>query len=310
MVEKIIIDTDPGIDDTIAICMAMASPEFSILGLTSIFGNTMGKITAENALRLSELNNSYTIPVARGSDSPLVIPFHSPGTLVHGDDGMGNTNQPSPKSSVIQASAVEFIANSIQKNPGEVTIITLGPLTNLALAIRLYPNLIHQIKRIVIMGGVVANPGNVNPVAEANIYRDPHAAEIVFSSGCPIVLVGLDVTHKTIITPSLLEEIFKANNPATTLIKQIVPCYQRFFDQYYHMNGAFFTHDPSAIAYVINPNLFKTRPAPIFVSTEGRNIGQTIADWDHQWETRPDVSICLDVESSGVLSLIKDRLMN
>lgn len=310
MKRKIIIDTDPGIDDTIAICIAMNSPELSILGLTSIFGNTKGEITAQNALRLAELSKAEIISVARGSDSPLVIPFQSPGTIVHGEDGMGNTNQPSPKGSFINLSAAEFIAKSIHDNPGEVTLLTLGPLTNIALALRLNPNMVHQVKNIVIMGGVVANPGNMNPVAEANIYRDPHAAEVVFSSGCPIVMVGLDVTHKTIITPSLLEEIYRVQNPVTTLIKQIVPCYQHFFDQYYHMSGAFYTHDPSVIAYVINPDLFKTRYSPIFVSTEGRSIGQTIADWDHQWEKRSDVSICMDVNSGGILNLIKDRLMN
>lgn len=310
MNEKIIIDTDSGIDDAIAICMALNSPEISIIGLTSVFGNTHGEITAQNALRLSELYKNQAIPVARGSDVPLVMSIQQLGTIVHGDDGMGNTEQPSPKGMLIQQSAAEFIVKSVRDNPGEVTILTIGPLTNIALALRLYPNLVHQVKKLVIMGGVVANPGNMTPVSEANISRDPHAAEVVFSAGWPIVLVGLDVTHKTIITPLLLEEIFKVENPATTLIKQIIPFYQRFFNQYYGMNGAFYTHDPSAIAYVINPDLFETRCSPIFVETEGRCIGQTIADWDHQWEKRSEVSICLDVDSKGVLDLIKERLIN
>ncbi len=308
MKRKIIIDTDPGIDDTIAFCVALNSPKLSILGLTTIFGNTKGEFTAQNALRLSELDESHTIPVARGSDLPLVTTIQSLGTIVHGEDGLGNTNQPSPKSKFIQPSAAEFIVKSIRDNPGEITLLTLGPLTNIALALRLYPNLVNQVKNIVIMGGVVANPGNVNPIAEANMYRDPHAAEVVFSSGCPIVMVGLDVTHKTIITPSLLEEIYKVENPETTLIKQIIPCYQRFFNQYYHMNGAFYAHDPSAMAYVINPGLFEIRHAPIFIETEGRCIGQTTADWDHRWENRSEVNICVNVDSVGVLKLIKESL--
>lgn len=310
MITKIIIDTDPGIDDAIAICMAIHAKDLNILGFTSVFGNTKGHITALNALRLASFCNEYVIPVAQGSLDPLVIPFNMPGTTVHGEDGMGNTSLPTPEGKLISQSAAEFIAHTIRQYPGEVTLLTLGPLTNIALALRINPDLPFQVKDIVIMGGAVANPGNVNAVAEANIYRDPHAAEMVFASGCPISLVGLDVTHKTIITPDMLERIYLTDNPAIALLKKIIPHYQGFFNEHYHMGGSFFTHDPSALAYVLDPDLFKTRSAPIFVTMEGRTCGQTIADWEHQWEKRKDVEICLEVNSKGVLNLVEKLLKN
>lgn len=308
MTKKIIIDTDPGVDDTIAICTALRSPEVSVIGLTSIFGNAAGEVTAQNALRLVELEGNDQIPVARGSDVPLVFPLEKLGTWVHGEDGMGNTNPPAPKGKLHDLSAAEFIVKAVRENPGEVTLVPVGPLTNIAMALRLDPGIVNLVKEVVIMGGVVSNPGNMTPVAEANIYHDPHAADIVMAAGWPVVLVGLDVTQKTIITPAFQQEIFKAGNPAVRLIERILPCYQNFFDDMYGLKGAIYTHDPSAIAYVINPELFETRSVPVFVETEGRCVGQTVADWHKQWEERPEIKVCMDVDSKGVLALIKERL--
>ena len=209
MPEKIIIDTDPGVDDTIAICTALRSPELEVIGLTSVFGNTTGELTAQNALRLVELEGHGDIPVARGSDVPLVFPLEKLGTWVHGADGMGNTNPPPPKGKVVSLTAAEFIIEKVRANPHEVTLVPVGPLTNLALALRLDPGIAELVKEVVIMGGVVANPGNMTPVAEANIYHDPHAADIVMAAGWPLVLVGLDVTHKTVLTADFWAEVFK-----------------------------------------------------------------------------------------------------
>ena len=308
MVKKIIIDTDPGVDDTIAILTALRSPEVDVIGLTSVFGNAPGEITAQNALRLVELEGHDDIPVARGSDVPLVFPLEKLGTWVHGEDGMGNTHPPAPNGKVIDKNAAEFIIEMAHAYPGEITLVPVGPLTNLALALRMDPGLASLIKEVVVMGGVVANPGNMTPVAEANIYHDPHAADIVMAAGWPLVLVGLDVTHKTIITPEFQQMLFKAGNPAVELIAKILPCYQNFFANLYGLNGAIYTHDPSAISYVITPDLFTTKEVPVFVETEGRCVGQTVADWARQWEERPPVKVCLDVDSQGVLALLKERL--
>jgi inosine-uridine nucleoside N-ribohydrolase len=308
MTKKIIIDTDPGVDDTIAIFTALRAPEVEVIGLTSVFGNAAGELTAQNALRLVELEGCADIPVARGSDVPLVFPLMQLGTWVHGEDGMGNTHPPAPCGKPIDRSAAEFIVDMVRANPGEVTLMPVGPLTNLALALRLDPGIVNLVREVVLMGGVVAHPGNMTPVAEANVYHDPHAADIVMAAGWPLVLVGLDVTHKTIITPLLQQEIFKADNPAVRFIEKILPCYQQFFDDIYGLKGAIYTHDPSAIAYVIQPELFKTESVPVFVETEGRCVGQTVADWSRQWEPRPEVKVCLDVDSEGVLELIKENL--
>lgn len=308
MAKKIIIDTDPGVDDTIAICTALRSPEVEVVGLTSVFGNAPGEITAQNALRLVELEGHDSIPVARGSDVPLVLPPDMLGTHVHGEDGMGNTNPPPPKGKVIAQSAAEFIVKMAHSNHQEITLVPVGPLTNIALALLLDPQIANLIKEVIIMGGVVSNPGNISPVAEANIYHDPHAADIVMAAGWPVTLVGLDVTCKTVMGTEFQQELFSSDNPAVNLIKRILPCYQNYFNKFHGLGGNIYTHDPSAIAFTIDPGLFQTRTAPVYVETKGRCAGQTIADWKRQWGKRPDVNICVDVNSEGVLALIKERL--
>jgi uridine nucleosidase len=308
MPKKLIIDTDPGVDDTIAICMALRSPDIQVIGLTSVFGNAPGEVTAQNALRLVELEGHDDVPVARGSDVPMVFPLEKLGTWVHGEDGMGNTHPAAPHGKLVDQTAAEFIVDMVHTYPGEVTLMPVGPLTNLGLALRLDPGIAKLVREVVVMGGVVANPGNMTPVSEANIYHDPHAADIVMAAGWPLVLVGLDVTHKTIISTQLQQEIFKADNPSVRLIEKILPCYQKFFSDMYGLNGAIYTHDPSAMAYVIRPELFETRSVPVFVETEGRCVGQTVADWNHQWEARPEVKVCMGVDSESVLALIKERL--
>ena len=308
MAKKIIIDTDPGVDDTIAITTALRSPELEVVGLTSIFGNAAGAVTAANALRLIELENNEHIPVARGSDVPLAAPLEKLGTWVHGEDGMGNTNPPPPKGKLVDQSAAEFIIAMAHQYPGEITLVPVGPLTNIALALLIDPKIAHLVKDVVLMGGAVTVPGNMTPVAEANIYHDAHAADIVMAAGWPLTIVGLDVTQKTTMTPAYHQELFKAGNPSVKLIERILPCYQSYFDKFDGLEGSIYTHDPSAISYVINPGLFKTKNAPVFVETIGRCMGQTVADWKHQWDERAEVKICVDVDSESVLALIKERL--
>ncbi|MEI6056340.1 MAG: nucleoside hydrolase [Lentisphaerota bacterium] len=308
MVKKIIIDTDPGIDDAMAIFLALRSPEIQLMGLTTIFGNVDCDQSVLNALRLLETEGHGAVPVSKGSDVPLFISTIHYATHVHGKDGMGNTNPPMPRGKPIGISAAQFIVKTILDNPGEITLVPIGPLTNIALAIRLEPRIIKLIKEVVIMGGAATVPGNVTPVAEANIWHDPHAASIVFSAGLPLTMVGLDVTMKVIQTEACLNEIYKANNPATNLLSRIMPCYQDF---YFKVLGSrdLYIHDPSAIAYVLDPSLFRVQKMPIFVETEGHCIGQTVPDYRNQWGNLPLTNVCIDVNASGVLGLIKDRLI-
>lgn len=308
MVKKIIIDTDPGIDDVMAIFLALKSPEIQLMGLTTIYGNVNCHQSTINALKLLEIAGRSDIPVAKGSDVPLFIEPHHHATFVHGEDGMGNTNLPLPKEKALDMSAPQFIVKMILENPGEITLVPIGPLTNIALAVKIEPRIINLVKEVVIMGGAATVPGNVSPVAEANIWQDPHAASIVFSAGWPLTMLGLDVTTKVIQTESYLNEIFTAKNSATELLSKIIPCYQDFYFKFFGSRDLH-THDPSTIAYLIDPNLFTIQAVPVFVETEGRCAGQTVPDFRKQWGKHPTTNVCVKVNASGVLDLIKTRLM-
>jgi uridine nucleosidase len=308
MPEKILIDTDPGVDDAMAILFALRSPELEVVGLTTIFGNADLEITTRNAIMLLELEGNAHVPVARGCSRPLVKPSAGMGTFVHGDDGMGNTNLPPPKGKPIGIPAAQFIVETVLDNPGEITLVPIGPLTNIALAIRLEPKIVSMIRRVVIMGGSVAAGGNITPVAEANIYHDPHAASVVFEAGWPLTMVGLDVTQKVVMTKEYLEELNQKNNPATDLIGRILPVYQQFHKTFYGLDGDIHTHDPSAIAYLISPELFKIETYPVFVETEGRCAGHTVPDTKSQWGERALVDVCMKADEVPFLDLYMERL--
>lgn len=309
MPRKIIIDTDPGIDDTLAIFLALRSRELDVIGLTTIFGNADGATTAQNALRLVEIAGFPSIPVARGCDSPLVIPLLDIAAHVHGQDGLGNSRLPAPSIHSVPEPAAQFIINKVKEYPGEVTLVPIGPLTNIALACKLEPAIIRLVKEVVLMGGAFSTAGNISPVAEANFYHDPHAADIVLSAGWPVVMVGLDVTHQTVMSPSFLEEIFKGDDPPHRLLRQVLPCYQDFHHQFYGMGGSIHTHDPSAIAYLLAPHLYKTTHVPVFMETYGRCMGQSIADRHEQWGARTEIQVCENVDGQAVLALIRERFV-
>jgi len=240
---------------------------------------------------------------------PLAIPPRSRGKMVHGDDGMGNTNPPPPKSRLAGVHAAQFIVEMVLAHPGEVTLAPVGPLTNIALAVRLEPRIVSLVKEVVIMGGAATVPGNASPVAEANIHNDPHAAAIVFSAGWPLTMVGLDVTMKTIMTKEYLADLSRAGNKATELIGRIAPFYQAFFDKTYGMGGGIHTHDPSAIACLIDRSLFRIERMPVFVETEGHCAGQTVPDRRRQWgDAATEIDVCLEVDSARLLAMYKERI--
>ncbi len=308
MSRKIIIDTDPGVDDAMAIMLALKSTELDIVGLTAIYGNVNCSQASINALKILEFAGCSDIPVAKGSDVPLIIPPHHHATHVHGEDGLGNSNLPMPKGKILDMSAAQFIVKMILENPGEVTLVPIGPLTNIALAVKIEPKIIKLVKEVVIMGGAATVRGNVTPVAEANIWQDPHAASIVFSAGWPLTMLGLDVTTKVVQTEAYLNEIYTANNSATDLIKAVTPFYQDFYFKCFGSRNLH-THDPSTIAYILNPKLFTIQTVPVVVETEGRSAGQTVPDFRKQWGSQPETNVCIEVDDQGVLELIKKRLM-
>ncbi len=199
--KRIIIDTDPGVDDSMAILFAFQSPELQIEGLTTIFGNGGTETTTANALRLVELAGHPEVPVARGAETPLMRPFTGEGWRVHGRNGLGEVDFPAPKGTPDSRRAAQFIVDTVMANPGEITLVPLGPLTNIALAVSLEPRIVEAVKEVVLMGGVIDGRGNASPVAEANIRNDPEAAQIVFQAGWPVTMVGLDVTRQSVMTP-------------------------------------------------------------------------------------------------------------
>ncbi len=308
MTKKILIDTDPGIDDSMAILFALRSPELEVVALTTVFGNTDVDHCSQNALRLVELEGHGDIPVARGAAKPLVQPLRGLGTHVHGEDGMGNTHQPEPRGRLQPIPAAQLIVEMATAMPGELTLIPVGPLTNIALALLLEPRLPLFVKEVIIMGGSAYDRGNATPAAEANIVNDAHAASIVFSAGWPLTMVGLDVTQKTIMNPDYLASLFRIDNPATRLISQILPFYQAYFERFHGLGGCIHTHDPSAIAYAIDPTLFDCKQMPVYVETEGRTSGDTVPDPRRQWLESPLTNVCLGVDSERLLALYHQRL--
>lgn len=305
--KRIIIDTDPGVDDSMAILLAFRSPELKIEGLTTVFGNTGSDVTTTNALRLVELAGHPEVPVARGAEKPLLRPFTGDGWRVHGRNGLGGVEFPPPQGQPDPRRGAQFIVDMVMANPGEITLVPLGPLTNIAIAVSLEPRIAQNVKEVVLMGGAARAVGNVSAVAEANIRNDPEAANIVFHAGWPLTMVGLDVTEKSIMTPAYLESLKQANNPHTDFIYAIAQHYMTF----YRASGVegFHVHDSSAISYVIDPTLFTTKK--LFVDVEyhsQHHHGQTVADWRGRREREPNVNVCLDVDSERLLEMYRQRL--
>ncbi|MGC8788235.1 MAG: nucleoside hydrolase, partial [Anaerolineae bacterium] len=247
------------------------------------------------------------IPVAMGVARPLVRPFAGVVDYVHGANGLGNISLPAPKMPLVNMPAACFIVQQVLAAPGELTILTLGPLTNVALALHLEPEIAHLVRGVVFMGGAAFCPGNVSPVAEANIYHDPEAARMVFEAPWPLTMVGLDVTTRVVMDKSYLTELQRAGNRFTQFIASITPCYIAYHKERYGLDG-FHVHDPSAVSYLIRPELFRTQEYYVQVETQGSCQGYTVVDRLGQWAQKPNVKVCVDVDAAGILALYKERL--
>ena len=312
MTRKIIIDTDPGIDDAMAIFLALRSPELELIGLTTVFGNVHTALATTNALRLLEIAGRADIPVAHGANQPLERAYAGPVPLIHGEDGQGNTHLPTPSSTPLEISAAEFIVQQIMIAPGRVTLVPIGPLTNIALALRLEPRIAQNVREVVLMGGNAFCPGNATPASEANIHNDPEAADIVFGANWRVTMVGLDVTHNIVMTTAQMHILETARNPLAQHLAKINPLYLEFVGSSAQIDGNYI-HDPSAILYLTHPQAFTTAQHPVRVETLGISAGKT---WPNpfpkrvhpDWVGRPDVNICVGVDSSLVLRVILERL--
>jgi len=315
MPQKIIIDTDPGVDDSMAIFFALCSPELDVIGLTTIFGNVHTDLATINALRLLEIAGRTDIPVAKGAVNPIAGPFKGPVPYVHGEDGQGNVFLPPPTTNPVPETAAQFIIEQVMSTPGQITLVPIGPLTNIALALRLEPRIVKNVKEVVLMGGNALCPGNASPAGEANILNDPEAADVVFGAEWPVTMVGLDVTHRVNMTPDHLARYAQADNPLAQHIARIVPFYRNYFETYIKNLQGIYVHDSSAIAYLIDPTLFKTARWPIRVETQGISRGKTWPatgsgnqESPTPWQNRPLVNVCLEVDSARLVQLELSRL--
>ena len=275
---KIIIDTDPGIDDAMAIHLAFAHPGLEVVGLTSIFGNVHTATGTRNALWLAEMAG-LDCPVAEGAHAPLVLPQHPPADFVHGAEGFGDVPAASPSRLPDPRDAAQFIVDVVNAHPGEITLCPVGPLTNIALALRLDPTITEKVAEVVIMGGSVRTHGNIPPanVAEANIWNDPHAAAEVFAADWPMTLIGLDVTEATRCSPADFAALAEASPVIGGFLNDAVQFYFGFHRQKGIHDGCFM-HDPSAVLAIDRPDWFTYEEAPVRVILDGPEIGRTVLD--------------------------------
>jgi len=311
--QKIIIDTDPGCDDAMAIAFALAHPQLDLIGLTTVFGNVAVNQASRNALTLLDAFGAAHLPVAAGAGKPLLqapLPFPD---FVHGNDGLGNTNFTPAAAAVEKLSAAEFIVQQANSLPGMIMVVTIGPLTNLALALRLDPDLPVKLRGVVIMGGTMAEPGNVSPVAEANFLADPHAADIVLGQQWPVVIVGLDVTHRVILTETRLKSLAVSAGHTGECLWRISQFYMDFYHSSPILSGlperGCCMHDATALVYLVAPEKFALRQGSSRVVTEGIAVGQFTMALDGysyllpHWQNRPPVSYCTKINSKEVADI-------
>ncbi|WP_417700668.1 nucleoside hydrolase [Pseudophaeobacter sp.] len=300
---KLIIDTDPGIDDAMAIFYAAAAPDIELLGLTTIFGNVTTKIATRNALRLLEAVD-LELPVAEGAAAPLSLPPFAPSAQVHGAEGFGDIPAATPKGQPVAEEAADFLIRMAREYKGELVLCPIGPLTNIALAIQRDPDFARNVKSIVIMGGSLREGGNITPHAEANIYHDPHAADVVFAAGVKLVMVGLDVTHRILCTPDDFASIAGQSPELGGMLQEMSAFYLAFYETVGKLDGCSL-HDPAAVIACTHPDLFEVETLPMRVSCSGETSGATL---EAEAGTRKPTAVCIGVDAPAVKSLFLKRL--
>jgi purine nucleosidase len=303
----IIIDCDPGQDDALAILLALASPEeLEVLAVTAVAGNVPLPLTEKNARKIVELAGRHDIPVHAGCGRPLqrdmVTAEH-----VHGRTGLDGAELPEPRTALAEAHAVDAIIRALRARPGTVTLCPLGPLTNIATAMRRAPDIASHIREIVLMGGAIGE-GNITPAAEFNIFADPHAAKIVFEAGVKLTMLGLDVTHQVLATP---ERVRAIGDLETTVSRAVVGMleFYNIYDQTKRARPGAPMHDPCVIAYLLRPDLFAGRDCHVAIETMGEHtLGRTVVDWSGRGRGTPNVTVVHQVDAEGFFALLTERL--
>lgn len=307
MALPVIIDCDPGHDDAIALVLALASPELDVKAVTSSAGNQTPDKTLRNVLRMLTLLKRPDIPVAGGALKPLMRELIIADN-VHGESGLDGPALPEPGFAAQSCTAVELMANILRDSVEPVTIVATGPQTNVALLLNSHPELHAKIERIVIMGGAMVL-GNWQPAVEFNIYVDPEAAEIVFQSGLPVVMAGLDVTHKAQIHVEDIERFRRIGNPISTIVAELLDFFLEYHkDEKWGFVGAPL-HDPCTIAWLLKPEMFTTVERWVGVETQGKYTqGMTVVDFYNLTGKQPNATVMLDVDHQAFVDLLAERL--
>lgn len=305
---KIIIDTDPGQDDAAAIMLAFASPEeIDILGLCAVAGNVPLKLTSRNIRIICELCGRTDIPVYEGAEKPLV---RKPITAehVHGSTGLDGPVLDEPSMEAQKQHAVDFIIETVMREPaGTVTLCTLGALTNVALALLKAPEIADRVKELVMMGGGFFEGGNITPAAEFNIYVDPQAADIVFRSGMPVVMMPLDVTHQLLTTKARVSRIREIGTRPAIAMAEMLEFFERFDIEKYGSDGGPL-HDPTVIAYLVKPELFQGRECNVEIEVHSElTMGMTVVDWWNVTERPANARVMRNVDADGFFELLTER---
>ena len=316
MTTKIIFDTDPGIDDAMALLFIEASPALDLLAITTVYGNADIETTTRNALYLKQ-RFSLAAPVYQGTDKPLLRPRNPSPTFVHGVNGLGDVELTGLVPALPEAKpAHQAIIDLARQHPGEVVLCAVGPLTNLALALQADPEVASLLKSVVVMGGafgLAGKPGNVTPVAEANIWNDPEAADQVFTAPWPVVVVSLDVTTQVVMSPTYMDALEGCAGEAGAFLNAISKPYAAFYGERDGVTGCC-VHDAAAVAYVIDPALFGLRRGSIRVVTEGIALGQTCLKAEGElfgpsaWDDQPIQAVTVTVDEARLLRLYRETM--
>jgi purine nucleosidase len=305
--KHIIFDTDPGIDDSLAILLALASPELSVDGIVTVHGNVSTEQTTENALAILELAGASHIPVYKGCNLPLVKEsLLSPET--HGDKGLGYANLPVPATKPQVKHGSDFLIERIMSQPNEITLVAIGPLTNVALALRKEPRIVENVKEVWVMGGAIQHAGNTTALAEFNTFVDPHAAHVVFHSGMPITLTPLDVTYQCIFTVDDLNRLLRIDSPITKYIADSTRFYMEFHDEYQSIQGCVI-NDPMTLALTFIPEIcdYQNLVVDVDIST-GVGLGNTFADF-YNYEKKPaNMRVAMGVRPRMFMEVFLERM--
>ena len=306
MTKPIIIDTDPGHDDAFALLMAMASKEdLQLIGVTTVAGNAQLDKMTYNALRLRELVGRQEIPIYAGCARPMVNDLVT-AECVHGESGLDGPDLPEPTHGVKPEHAVDYLVDTLRAaSPRSITVCLIGPMTNMGMALVKAPEIAANIAEFVIMGGSFHAGGNVTTTAEFNIYVDPHAAHVVLSSGVPTTIMPLDVTHQAQATADRVAAFRALGEPVGDVVAAMLDFVERFDIALYGFEG-FPLHDPTVVAYLIEPSIFTLRPGRVTVVTDsGATHGQTIADWHRE---PPNAQVAVSLDADRFYALLVDRL--